>query len=314
VTVAVASVRGALASRAGQRTKLDPRARAERRLAWLLCGPSVLVMAAVVAYPVGYALYLSLRRYDLRYPAEAKWVGFANYFSVLNSNYWWDALGYTLLIMVVSVALELLLGLAIAILMRGAIYFRGLFRTTVLVPYGIITVVSAFSWQFAWTPHLGWLAGLLPASAAPLTNHWQVTAIVVLSELWKATPFMSLLLLAGLVLVPEHLREVATVDGATKWQYFRHVVLPIVKPAILVALLFRSLDAFRIFDQIYVLTAGAHGTTPVSLLSFNQVFVGLNLGIGSAMSVLIFFVSAIIVLVFIKGFGAGAPGTKTLGQ
>jgi multiple sugar transport system permease protein len=310
VTVATAPAGAKPTTETGRRSKLDPKSRAERRLAWMLCAPAVVVMAAVVVYPVCYAIYLSFRRYDLRYPADTKWVGFANYSAVLTSRYWWDALSYTVLIMVVSVALEFVLGFAIAILMRRALYLRNLFRTIVLIPYGIITVVSAFSWQFAWTPHLGWIAGLLPSSSAPLANHWQATGIVILSEVWKATPFMSLLLLAGLVLVPDDLMEAAAIDGATGWQRFRHIVLPIMKPAILVALLFRSLDAFRIFDQIYILTAGAHNTTPVSLLSFNQVFVGLNLGIGSAMSILIFVVTVIIALLFIKGFGAAAPGSE----
>lgn len=310
MTVAIAPAGAEPTTETRRRSKLDPKSRDERRLAWMLCAPAVVVMAAVVVYPVCYAIYLSFRRYDLRYPAETKWVGFANYSAVLTSPYWWDALSYTLLIMVVSVALEFVLGFAIAILMRRALYLRNLFRTIVLIPYGIITVVSAFSWQFAWTPHLGWIAGLLPSSSAPLANHWQVTGIVILSEVWKATPFMSLLLLAGLVLVPDDLMEAAAIDGATGWQRFRHIVLPIMKPAILVALLFRSLDAFRIFDQIYILTAGAHNTTPVSLLSFNQVFVGLNLGIGSAMSILIFLVTVIIALLFIKGFGTAAPGSE----
>lgn len=289
---------------------IDPKARAERRLAWSLCAPAVIIMLAIVVYPLVYAIYLSFRRSDLRYPAQAKWIGFANYSTILTSGVWWRALWFTLLVVVASVAVELVLGMGIAILMQRALILRNFFRTIVLLPYGIITVVAAFSWQFAWTPHLGWIAGLLGNNKAPLTGTWSAFGIIVLSEIWKATPFMALLLLSGLVLVPDELLEAAAIDGARPWQRFTRIMLPIMKPAILVALLFRTLDAFRIFDNIFVLeNGGTNTTTPVSVLNFNQVFRGLNLGIGSAMAVLIFIVTLIITVLFIKGFGTAAPGS-----
>ena len=276
----------------------------------MLCAPAVVIMVLTVVYPVGYAIYLSFRRYDLRYPAQAKWVGFANYSAVLNSGVWWRALWFTLLIVVASVAIELVLGMGIALLMQRALVLRNAFRTIVLLPYGIITVVAAFSWQFAWTPHLGWIAGIVGNSHAPLAGTTSAFFIIVLSEVWKATPFMALLLLSGLVLVPDDLLEASAIDGASPWQRFTRIMLPIMKPAILVALLFRTLDAFRIFDNIFVLeNGGTDTTTPVSVLNFNQVFRGLNLGIGSAMAVLIFVVTLIITVVFIKGFGTAAPGS-----
>ena len=124
--------------------------------------------------------------------------------------------------------------------------------------------------------------------AAPLTDQWQAIAVIILAEVWKTTPFMALLLMAGLALVPEDLQKAAKVDGATAWQRFIHVTLPLMKPAILVALLFRTLDAFRIFDNIFILTSGGQNTGSVSILGYDNLFTALNLGIGSAISVLIF--------------------------
>jgi len=285
-------------------------ARQERRLGWLLCAPAVVVMLAVTAYPIGYAIYLSLQRYDLRFPAQAKWVGLSNYGAVLTSSYWWQAFGVTVFITAVSVAIELVLGMAIALVMHRALFGRGTVRTSVLIPYGIVTVVAAFSWQYAWTPDLGYLAELLPTGSAPLTEHWPALWLIVLAEIWKTTPFMALLLLAGLALVPEETLRAAMVDGATGWQRFIKVMVPLMKPAILVALLFRTLDAFRIFDNIYILTAGAHDTGSVSILGYDNLFTSLNLGIGSAVSVLIFISVAIIAFTFVKLFGAAAPGAE----
>jgi multiple sugar transport system permease protein len=198
--------------------------------------------------------------------------------------------------------------MALAVVMHRTIFGRGAVRTSILIPYGIVTVVAAFSWQFAWTPSTGYLSALF-GDAAPLTSKWQAIAVIILAEVWKTTPFMALLLMAGLALVPEDLQKAAKVDGASAWQRFIHVTLPLMKPAILVALLFRTLDAFRIFDNIYILTSGGQDTGSVSILGYDNLFIGLNLGIGSAISVLIFICVAIIGFLFIKGFGAAAPGT-----
>ncbi|WSY79936.1 sugar ABC transporter permease [Streptomyces sp. NBC_00879] len=289
-------------------------ARQERRLGWLLCAPAVVVMLAVTAYPIGYAIYLSLQRYDLRFPNQAKWVGLSNYGAVLSSDFWWEAFWVTLFITAVSVAVELVLGFALALVMHRAIFGRGTVRTAILVPYGIVTVVAAYSWQYAWTPDTGYLAALLPSGEAPLTEQWPAIGIIILAEVWKTTPFMALLLLAGLALVPEETLRAAMVDGASSWQRFILVTVPLMKPAILVALLFRTLDAFRIFDNIYILTSGAHGTGSVSILGYDNLFTSLNLGIGSAISVLIFICVGAIAFAFIKLFGAAAPGAGEAGR
>jgi len=306
-TVAAGEVEAAQRAKP-RRKQLSEGARAERRLGWLLCAPAVVVMIAVTAYPIGYAIYLSLERYDLRFPKQAKFVGLSNYGAVLSSPYWWHALWITAAITVVSVAIELVLGMLLALLMHRTLFVRGTVRTAILVPYGIVTVVAAFSWQYAWTPSTGYLSALF-SNSAPLTHTFTAIAIIILAEVWKTTPFMALLLMAGLALVPEDLQKAAKVDGATAWQRFVRVTLPLMKPAILVALLFRTLDAFRIFDNIFVLTAGTNNTGSVSILGYDNLFTALNLGIGSAISILIFICVAIIAFLFIKGFGAAAPGS-----
>ena len=291
-----------------RRARASEGAREERRLGWLLCAPAVIVMLAVTAYPIGYAIYLSLQRYILSAPQLTKFVGFANYGAVLSSPFWWHALWVTLVITIVSVAIELVLGMLLALLMYRTIFGRGTVRTAVLIPYGIVTIVAAFSWQYAWTPSTGYLSALFNNSA-PLTKTGTAVAIIILAEVWKTTPFLALLLMAGLSLVPEDLLKAARVDGASGWQRFWRITVPLMKPAILVALLFRTLDAFRIFDNIFILTGGTNGTGSVSILNYDNLFTGFNFGIGSAMSILIMIAVAIIAIIFIKGFGTAAPGT-----
>jgi multiple sugar transport system permease protein len=283
--------------------------KAERKLGLLLCAPAAIIMLLVTAYPIIYAVWLSLQRYDLRFPGEQQFAGLANYAAVLTSGYWWSAFGVTVIITVISVAIEFVLGLALALIMHRTIVARGLTRTVVLIPYGIVTVVAAFSWQFAWTPDKGYLAALLPEGTAPLTDQVAALAIIILAEVWKTTPFMALLLMAGLALVPDDLLKAAQVDGAGAWQRLTKIILPMMKPAILVALLFRTLDAFRVFDNIYILTQGSNGTGSVSMLGYDNLFKAFNLGIGSAISVLIFIAVAVIAFLFIKIFGAAAPGS-----
>ncbi|APE08300.1 ABC transporter permease [Rhodococcus pyridinivorans AK37] len=288
--------------------------KAERRLGLLLVAPAAIVMLAVTAYPVGYAVWLSLQRYDLRFPDERRFVGLSNYVAVLSDGFWWQAFIVTSLVTLVSVAIEFVLGLAIALVMHRTIVGKGIVRTVVLIPYGIVTVAAAYSWYYAWTPGTGYLANLLPDGSAPLTDQIPSLAIIVLAEVWKTTPFMALLLLAGLALVPDDLLKAAQVDGAGAWTRLVRIIVPLMKPAILVALLFRTLDAFRIFDNIYVLTRGANGTGSVSILGYDNLFRAFNLGIGSAISVLIFLCVAIIAFVFIKLFGASAPGSDEGGR
>jgi multiple sugar transport system permease protein len=290
------------------------RTRSEHRLAWLLCAPAVLAMLAVTAYPIGYAIVLSVQQIDLRFPEEGGFVGLDNYTSVLSSQLWWTDVFNTVFLTVVTVSIELVLGMAIALVMHRAIFGRGVVRTAVLIPYGIITVVAAFSWQFAFAPDSGFV-NHLPLISEDMDwfgGRFSSFAVIIMAEVWKTTPFMALLLLAGLVTIDSQLYEAAKVDGASAWQRFVRITLPLMKPAILVALLFRTLDAFRVFDTIYIMTAGAQDTESVSILGFNQLISRLNLGLGSAVSVLIFLCVLAIAFLYVKVLGTrveeGRPG------
>src|SRR5271167_3111465 len=288
--------------------------RAEQRLAFILVAPAAILMLAVTAYPIGYAVWLSLQRNDLATPRDTAFIGLGNYQTILTDRYWWTALAVTLAITVASVSIEFVLGLALALAMHRTLIGRGLVRTAVLIPYGIVTVAASYSWYYAWTPGTGYLANLLPHGSAPLTHQLSSLGVVVIAEVWKTTPFMSLLLLAGLALVPADLLKAAEIDGAGAWRRLRKITLPLIKPAILVALLFRTLDAFRIFDNIYVLTGGTGNTGSVSVLGYDNLFKGFNVGLGSAISVLIFGCVTVIAFIFIKVFGASAPGVNGNGR
>jgi multiple sugar transport system permease protein len=280
------------------------RAKAERRTAWLLCAPAVIVMLLVTGYPIVSAFILSLQKYDLRFPADKKFVGFDNYGDVLSSNTWWTDVFNTVVITVFSVGLELVLGMLIALVMHRAIFGRGAVRTAVLIPYGIVTVVAAFAWLYAFQPTSGFVPDLLGLSQDPFASRTGSFIVIILTEVWKTTPFMALLLLAGLALVPDELHEAAKVDGASAWQRFWRITVPLMRPAILVALLFRTLDAFRVFDTVFIQTQGANKTETVSILGYHELITRLNIGEGSAISVLIFLIVILIAVAFVKGLGA----------
>ena len=302
----------ASASASGGKPGVTDRAKAERRLGWMLTAPAALMMLLVTAYPIGYAVVLSFQHFDLRFPDEREFVGLSNYIDVLTSSLWWQDVANTLGVTIVSVGIEFVLGMGIALLMYRALLGRGLIRTAVLIPYGIITVVAAFTWQFAFQIDTGFVNKLPLISD---TFDWfggtfSAFTVIILAEVWKTTPFIALLLLAGLTTIDQGLYEAAKVDGANAVQRFFRITLPLMKPAILVALLFRTLDAFRVFDTIFVMTRGSQDTESVSILGYNQLISRLNLGLGSAVSVLIFFSVMIIAFLFVKGFGASVPGKE----
>jgi multiple sugar transport system permease protein len=282
---------------------VNGRQRSERRLGWLLCTPAITALVLVTAYPILYAVWLSFFKYDLRFPDQRMFVGLDNYISILSSEVWWRDLVNTLIVTSGSVILELLLGFPLALIMHRTLFWRRAVRASTLIPYSIITVVAALAWKFAFDPVTGFVNGLLGIDQAWLTQRWSAFFVIILTEVWKTTPFMALLLLAGLTLVPADLIQAARVDGASAWQRFIKIIVPVMKPAILVALLFRTLDAFRIFDTVFVQTRGAQDTETVSVLGYNTLIVRLNLGLGSAVSVLIFIGVLIIAVLFVRGFG-----------
>jgi multiple sugar transport system permease protein len=293
-------------TRARPPKKITDRSRQERRTGLLLCAPAVIVMLLVTGYPVVYAFILSLQKFDLRFPDQKEFVGLSNYRDVLTSSVWWSDVGHTAVITVASVGIELVLGMAIALVMHRAIFGRDAVRTAVLIPYGIVTVVAAFGFLYAFSPASGFVPKLLGLSTDPFSSQSGSFIVIILTEVWKTTPFMSLLLLAGLALVPDELLEAAKVDGASAVQRFFRITLPLMRPAILVALLFRTLDAFRIFDTAYIQTRGANGTETVSILGYNELIARLNLGIGSAVSVLVFLIVLLIAFFFVKVLGTSA--------
>jgi multiple sugar transport system permease protein len=292
--------------------EISDRTKAERKLAYTLCAPAVIMMLLVTAYPIGYAIVLSVREVDLRFPGEGGFAGVDNYITVLTSGLWWQTVFNTTFITVVSVAIELVLGMIIALVMHRAIFGRGAVRTAVLIPYGIITVVAAFAWFYAFDPGTGFVnqLPLIDDDKAWFGERFSAFVVIILAEIWKTTPFMALLLLAGLTTIDDQLYEAARVDGATAWQRFWRITLPLMKPAIAVALLFRTLDAFRVFDSIFVMTRGAQDTQSVSILGYDQLISRLNLGLGSAVSVLIFLIVLLIAFVFVRVLGAAVPGQE----
>jgi multiple sugar transport system permease protein len=296
-------------SAAAPRAKVSDRTRDERRLGLMLCAPAVVAMALVTVYPIGYAIVLSVQRIDLRFPDESGWVGLDNYKAVLTSDLWWQGVFNTTTIAVISVAIELVLGMILALIMHRALLGRGLVRTAVLIPYGIVTVVAAYAWFYAFDPDFGFVNGLplVPDDQAWFGARDSSFAVIIMAEVWKTTPFMALLLLAGLATIDEGLYEAARVDGATAWQRFWRITVPLLKPALLVALLFRTLDAFRVFDSIFVMTRGSQDTESVSILGYNQLISRLNLGLGSAVSVLIFLLVLLIAFVFVRLLGTTTP-------
>jgi len=279
------------------------RTRDENRLGWYLAGPALLVMLLVTAYPMFRAIYLSLFNYRLTDPSGRTFNGLTNYATVLSDPKWWNAVATTVIITVVTVSIELVIGFGFAMVMHRIIFGRGVIRTSILVPYGIITVVSAFAWQFAFANDSGFVNSWFHAGTYDwFGGRWSALAVICISEIWKTTPFMSLLLLAGLSQVSEDMQEAAKVDGASAWQRLYKVTIPNMKAAIMVAVLFRMLDSYRIFDNVFIMTKGANNTETVSMLTYSQMISRVELGLGSALSVLLFLSVLLIAFLFIKAF------------
>ncbi len=281
------------------------RSRAENRLALKLVAPAIALMLLVTAFPMIRALYLSLFNYSLTAPDDREFVGLANYATALTDGLFWRDTVTTVAIMIITVAFELVIGFAFAMVMHKVIFARGVIRTSILIPYGVITVVSGFAWQFAFSNTNGFVNSWLPFVGDDFNwfaeRNSSLIAIMA-SEIWKTTPFMSLLLLAGLAQVSNDMLEAAQVDGATWWQRLFKVILPNMRAAIMVAVLFRALDAYRIFDNIFVMTAGANGTESISFLTYRQVIEQFQLGIGSALSVLLFLSVLVVAFLIVKLF------------
>ena len=285
----------------------------ERRLATLMVSPSLILIGIVAAYPIAYAVWLSLHEYSVRVAGLSRWAGFRNYSTALSDPAFWDATKTTFIFTVASVGFETVLGLAMALAMHSAFKGQGLLRTVVLVPWAVLTVVTAIMWQTIFEPQLGFVNSLFGAVGLPDDTVWlgqspEALIVMIIADVWKTAPFMALLLLAGLQVIPNEIYEAAKVDGATTWQRFVRITLPLLKPALLVALIFRTLDALRIFDLPFVLTKGAHGTTTLSLISYETFQTNRILGLGSALAILTFLIVMLVSFVYIRFVGGNIRG------
>lgn len=283
--------------------------REERRLGAAMLLPALAVIALVAAYPIGYAVWLSLNEYSVITPGLSRFVGFDNYIDALSSSEFWEAMKTTVLFTVISVGLELVIGLGMALVMHQAFRGRALLRAVVLVPWAVLTVVTAIMWRTMFVPELGFVNTTLSALGLPggdvvwLGEEGYALAVMIFADVWKTAPFMALLLLAGLQGIPQDLYDAAKVDGASTWQRFRSVTLPLLVPAITVALIFRTLDALRVFDLPYVLTKGANGTETLSLIAQKELVTNRNTGLGSALAVLTFLTVMGISFLYIRFVG-----------
>jgi multiple sugar transport system permease protein len=262
-------------------------------------------------YPIIYAIWLSLHEYSLRQAGVSRWAspaGFGNYIDAFQDSIFQEALLITIVFTIASVALETLLGLAMALIMATAFKGQGVLRTVVLVPWAVLTVVTAIMWRAIFDANLGFVNAILGVNTVWLGEEPHALIVMILADVWKTAPFMALLLLAGLQVIPSEIYEAAKVDGATAWQRFRRITLPLLMPALLVALIFRTLDALRIFDLPKVLTNGANGTTSLSLLAQRTFQENRLYGEGAALSVITFVLVMAVAFAYIRLVGGNIRG------
>ncbi len=280
-----------------------------RRVAIAMVTPAMILMLMVAVVPIGYAVWLSLNQYSRLTPGLSRFVGLDNYVNALSSSEWWAATGFTFTIALISVPLQLVVGTGLALLLNLAFKGRAILRSVLLMPYAVLTVVSALIWQTMFDPHLGLVTMILRGLGLPggdtiwLANPALVLIIIIAAEIWKTAPFVALLVLAGLQVIPGDVFEASAIDGATKWQTFWRVTLPLVSPAIAVAGILRLLDALRIFDLPFVLTRGANGTTTMSIIAYDTLRENRLMGEGSALSMMVFVVVMAVALIYLRFAG-----------
>ena len=289
------------------------------RIGWAYVAPALAIVLLVALFPLAWTLWESLHRHDLRMPWLGRpFVGLANYAEIFRDARFWGALGHTAFFAVTSIALELVLGLFLALALNETFRGRGVVRAAVLVPWAIPTVVAALLWRFMFDSQAG-IANAILLSLGVLNRPvvWFIDATtawipVILADVWKTTPFVALLLLAGLQNIDKSLYEAAEVDGASAWWRLSRITIPLLKPTILVALIFRTLDAFRVFDLVYALTGGGPGTAtePIALYTHNTILQNLRFGYGSALSVVIFALTFGLALLYIRGLGLRLSGEE----
>lgn len=284
-------------------------AKRQERMAYLFLIPTILVVIGVAFYPLANTFYATF--FDAKLGSAKAWefIGLKNYQTLLTDQKWWEAVWNTVKFSVVSVFFELVLGLGIALVVNSKFPGRGFLRTAMLVPWAIPTAVSSQMWAWMYNDVFGVIndllvnvLGILPTKVAWIANAQTALWALVAVDVWKTTPYMALLLLAGLQLIPADLYEAAAVDGATGWRQFTRITLPMLRPAIVIALIFRTLDALRVFDLIWIMTSGAFGTESMATMNQRQLIQFQKLGYGSTVSVAIFVVIGIFVVLYLTLF------------
>lgn len=289
-------------------TTLDAR---EARLAWLLMMPTLALLAIMAAGPLLATIWESLFRHDLRLPWLGRsFVGLGNYLEAAADPRFRQALTHTVIFTLVSVAIELIVGLMLALALDGLVRLRSLARVLILLPWALPSVVAALIWRLMFEGQSSPLVGLrmVPGSAPMdwLAGSKTAWVPIVLADVWKTTPFVALLLFAGLQGIDRSVDDAARMDGASPWRRLVYITLPLLRPAIFVSLVLRTLDAFRVFDLVFVLTGGGPGTATevVSLYAFTSLLQNLRFGYGAALAVIVFLVGFTLAMAYVGAVGA----------
>ena len=289
----------------GRKKKYSTLMKHESRDAWIMMAPAIIMLLIVAVYPVLRTFWLSLHEMVLTDPGSGyPFIGLKNYAEIFKDERALNSIIFTLKFTVTTVFFELIIGFAAALVMNKAFKGRGIVRAAILIPWAIPTSVSAMMWKFIYNDQYGlfndvlYRLGIIDSYKAWLSTADGSFMALVITDVWKTAPYMALLILAGLQIIPEELYEAAKIDGANVFQRFRYVTIPNVKGTVLVALLFRTLDAFRVYDLVSVMTGGANQTESVSLYAYNNLMKFLDFGYGSALAVLVFVIVFIISLIY----------------
>jgi ABC-type sugar transport system permease subunit len=301
-------------SRTGQRPRHALLER-ERRFGYALVAPLIIVLLLITAYPLGYNIWNSLHHVDYLLPPLGGWAGFANYSKLFSDNQFVPALVHTLLFTLVSVIVETVIGLGIALALNKPFRGRALVRAAVFIPWAVPTVVSAELWRTMFDPQQGFVNFLLTKLHLPLAtttwldSTWTAWGAILIADAWRNTPFIAIVLLAGLQVIPADIYEAAKIDGANAWNTFRRLTLPLLMPALSVALIFRTLQSFLIFDVVYIMTGGGPGTATnvLAYLNYKAFFVLFDYGYGGAVSVALVVVALVIAQIYTRAFRTEQP-------
>ncbi len=299
----------------GKKKKYSTLQKTETRDAWIMMAPAIIMLLIIAVYPVLRTVWLSIHEMVLTDPGSGyPFIGLENYINIFKDERALDSILFTLKFTVTTVFFELIIGFTAALVMNKAFRGKGLVRAAILIPWAIPTSVSALMWKFIYNDQYGlfndilYKLGIIDSYQAWLSTADGSFMALVITDVWKTAPYMALLILAGLQMIPEDLYEAAKIDGANVFQRFRYVTLPNVKGTVLVALLFRTLDAFRVYDLVSVMTGGANNTESVSLYAYNNLMKFLDFGYGSALAVIVFVIVFIISLIYMRAMGDQLTG------